>query len=81
MGHELPEPWAGDRGQGRGEISILWLSCSLLSLATNPLQGKDNKASKKNETAFLLPLCLKKSPAGLISKPQQGEGAEGVENG
>lgn len=62
MGHELPEPWAGDRGQGRGEISTLWLRSSLLSLATNPLQGKDNKASEKNETAFLLPLCLKKKP-------------------
>lgn len=78
-------PWGGDRGRGRSEISTLWLSwlrSSLLALATNPLQGygEDNKASKKMKQLFFYP-CVKKTPAGLISKPQQGEGAEAVEFG
>lgn len=30
---------------------------------------------------FFYPCVKKKSPAGLISKPQQGEGAEAVEYG
>lgn len=49
------------RGQGRSQISILWLRSSLLSLATNPLQGygKNNKASKKMEQLFFYP-CVKK---------------------
>lgn len=55
--------WALGRWQ-RSEISALWLSwlgSSLLSLATNPLQGygKDNKASKKMKQLFFYP-CVKK---------------------
>lgn len=79
-------PWRGDRGRGRSEISTLWLSWlrrSLLALATNPLRGygEDNKAFEKMKQLFFYPCVKKKTPAGLISKPQQGEGAEAVEFG
>lgn len=86
VGHELPEPWAGDRGQrsqlygsaGSGAPCFPWLQTLFRVMA------KIIKLLKKWNSFSFTPVFKKKkknNPAGLICKPQQGEGAEAVENG